>query len=464
MARNDGWRAAGLERQVDAVIGAGWLLAAQPDAKRLGIDPEEAEDLADQIEAAHEDYANDVGFYCDAGRRGPLSTVLALAFRHRVSQGEAFGSLMWLPRGGRYATAMMVVDPDRVSNPRNAPNTAGLYQGVEMDPVSSAAVAYHVQAQHPADDVYIGRTLDAWVRVPRETDWGRPIMVHAFEPRRAGEVRGVSPLAPIMKKAKQVSRYDEAELQAAILNAVMAAYVESLGGVGDAAAMSGQAFDDYYGDRAEHYTAAPIHLDGVQISYGYPGDKLTLTKPGHPNSGFEAFQRAALRNISSTMGISYEQLTMDWSQVNYSSARAALVEVWRGLTARQTNFAAQFMAPWYAAWLEEAIAIGAVVPPKRAKSFAEARSAYVAAEWIPPGRGWVDPLKEVDAAVARMGGMISTLADETAQQGGDWKKKLRQRAREDRFLKDLGLTRPEAARAAGGYPSDPAAAGQGATP
>jgi lambda family phage portal protein len=458
IARNDGWASAGIERQVDAVIGAGWLLAAQPNAAAIGISIEEAEELADAIEAEFEQYANDPGFYCDAGRRGPIASVLALAFRHRVSDGESCGALMWMERGGPYATAMMVIDPDRVSTPWGRRDSETLFQGVELDPLSSAAVAYHVRSAHPADNVLSGVAASTWERVPRETPWGRPRFVHAFEPRRAGQVRGVSPLAPILKKLKQIGRYDEAELQAATLNAVLAAFVESMGGAADAEKMVGEVLGPLQSGRAAHYADAPVLVDGVEISYGYPGDKLTLTKPGHPNAAFDVFVRAALRNVATAMGISYEQLSMDWSQVNYSSARAAIVEVWRGLTARHANFAAQFMAPWYAAWLEEAIDKGRIRLPRRAKPFAEARAAYVAAEWIPPGRGWVDPLKEVDAAVTRMDGLISTLADETAQQGGDWKKKLRQRAREDRFLASLQLQRGAPARAAGGYPSDPSPA------
>ena len=94
-----------------------------------------------------------------------------------------------------------------------------------------------------------------------------------------------------------------------------------------------------------------------------------LTKPSHPNSVFEAFERASLRNIASAMGMTYEQPSMDWGQVNYSSARAALLEVWRGFAARKEHFAQAFMAPIYAAWLEEAIDRGIITLPKGRAGF-----------------------------------------------------------------------------------------------
>jgi hypothetical protein len=49
-----------------------------------------------------------------------MGGLLALAFRHRLMDGEALAAILWLPRGGRYATAIQVIDPDRLSNPYNA--------------------------------------------------------------------------------------------------------------------------------------------------------------------------------------------------------------------------------------------------------------------------------------------------------------------------------------------------------
>lgn len=453
IARNDGWASAAVDRQVDALIGAGWLLAARPNASALGMDPQAADELADAIEAEWEIYANDPSFWCDAGRRGPAAMVLALGCRHRMSEGESLGVLVYEERGGPYATAMMVIDPARLSTPNGVMDTDRMVQGVELDGYG-AAIAYHFQSRHPSETSLSGSGLDTWERVPRETSWGRPRVVHAFEARRAGQVRGVSPLAPILKKLKQLVRYDEAELQAATLNAVLAAFVESAGGPADAGLMVGDVADELEDRRIDHYKDAPVRIDGVQVAYGFPGDKLTLTKPGHPNAAFEAFVRAGIRNVASAVGLSYEQLSMDWSQVNYSSARAALVEVWRGLTARHSSFAAQFMGPWYAAWLEEAIDKGRVKLPAGAPDFQASRAAYVAADWIPPGRGWVDPLKEADAAVTRRQAKMSTLADEVGQQGGDWKQVLRQQAREKRLMDSLGLADEQPGRAASGYPSD----------
>lgn len=229
--------------------------------------------------------------------------------------------------------------------------------------------------------------------------------------------------------------------EAAVLNAVMAAFVESpfdhdqfasaLGG--------GEELSAYQQQRLDYYQAAPINVGGAKIAFTFPGEKVTLTKPSHPNSVFEAFERASLRNIASAMGMTYEQLSMDWGQVNYSSARAALLEVWRGFTARKEHFDQAFMAPIYAAWLEEAIDRGIITLPNGAPDFAEAKAAYCSAKWIGPGRGWVDPHKEATAASERLAANLSTLERECAEQGEDYLETIQQRARERKEMMALGL-------------------------
>ncbi|WP_187371564.1 phage portal protein [Methylobacterium oryzihabitans] len=449
LARNDGWASGGITRQVDAIIGAGWRLSAKPNARSLGlrtatgaIDYDAADEFGSDIEAAWRDYVEDPDCWCDVGRRFTMGGLLALAFRHRIMDGEALAALLWRPRGGPFATAVQIIDPDRLSNPSNGFEQKYLRQGVELDG-DFAPVAYHIRVSHPGD-LYLGTDPWRWERVPRETSFGRRVMVHAYEPERADQIRGTPLLAPVIKKLKMLGRYDEAELQAAVLNAILAAFIESpydhdqvasLMSDGDAA----EELSAYQRMRLGFHEAAPLKLGGVKLNFLSPGEKVSLTNPNHPNQVFEHFTRASLRNVASAMGMTYEQLSMDWGQVNYSSARAALLEVWRGFTARKEHFAAQFMQPIYAAWLEEALDRGIVRAPKGAPPFRAKKAAYCAAKWIGPARGWVDPLKEASAAIERLDAGMSTREREAAEQGSDWQEDAQQQARERRYLQALGI-------------------------
>jgi lambda family phage portal protein len=440
IARNDGWASASMSRSLDLVIGSGWRIAVDLPYLTLNLDPDEADALADQIEEAWTAYAEDPGFWCDASRQGTMASVIGLGYRHRLADGEALAEICWdETRGAPYGTFVKIVDPDRLSNPNGAPDSIDRRAGIQLDP-HGAAIGYHIRTNHPDDDMVLGARIAEWVYVERETEWGRPIMVHAFEADRAGQFRGVPPLAPILRKLKQMVKYDEAELQAAMVNAVLAAFITAPGNHDELAeAMTVKQLEELNGARLGAYREAPPRLPGGTMHFLYPGDNVTLTQPGHPNSSFEAFFRAALRNVASTVGLTYEQLTMDWSQVNYSSARAALLEIWRGLTARKDRFAAQFMNQIYRAWLEEYFDKGFIKIPAKCPSFEAAPAAWCRVDWIGPARGWVDPQKEAQAAGTRMSLGISSLERECAEQGQDWKQVTRKRARERRFLIANGL-------------------------
>lgn len=451
LARNDGWAAGGVTAVVDSIIGAGWRLSAKPNARSLGIvtpkgevDFDRVDEFASDIEAAWKDFAEDPDFWCDAGRRTGMGGILALSFRHRMIDGEALAAVLWERRGGPYATCIQVIDPDRLSNPGSSFESKQIRQGVELGQLGDP-VAYHIRVSHPGD-LFVGAEPWRWERIPRETSFGRRNVVHAFEADRAGQVRGVPILAPVVKKLRMMGRYDEAELQAAVLNAILAAFIESPYDHEQVAALmddkggeGAQELSTYQDLRLGFHEAAPLSLGGVKLNFLSPGEKVSLTNAAHPNTVFEHFQRAGLRNVASALGTTYEQLSRDWGQVNYSSARAALLEVWRGFTARKEHFATQFMQPIYGAWLEEAIAIGAVKLPKGAPDFRARKAAYCAARWIGPARGWVDPLKEASAAIERVDSMLSTREREGAEQGGDWEEDLQQIARERRTMKALGL-------------------------
>ena len=72
--------------------------------------------------------------------------------------------------------------------------------------------------------------------------------------------------------------------------------------------------------------------------------------------------------------------------------------------------------------------------------FYENRQAYLRCAWIGTGRGWVDPVKEAQAAELRMKIGVSTLRDECAEQGKPWREVIEQRARERKYQREVNKT------------------------
>lgn len=440
LVRNDGWASSGVQKLVDAAIGGGWRLSSKPDWFFLGQPREWAQKFGDRVESLWAIHAQDPRRYVDYERKLDFAGLLALKFRHRMTDGESLSVMRWRERGGMFATCEQVIDPDRLSNPNWRSDTEFLRGGVELDS-DGAAIAYHIRSAHPGE-TYRGAQRAIWEPVERETEWGRPIVIHHFEPSRAGETRPVSPLAPVLAKFRMLNRYDTAELQAAILNAIFAAFLESPFS-GEDIVNSMDAVTQYQDLREETAKRTGLRVDGVRINMLAPGEKFSMPQATRPAVAFAAFEAACIRNIAGAMGLSYEQLAMDWSKTNYSSARAALVEVWRFIAARRQHFASGAVMPHYMAWMEEAFDKGLLEAPPGAPSFEEAPFAYLGCQWIGPPRGWVDPVKEAQGAQLRMESALSTLEQESAEQGLDYHEVLEQRARERREMEALGLPIPE---------------------
>jgi lambda family phage portal protein len=159
----------------------------------------------------------------------------------------------------------------------------------------------------------------------------------------------------------------------------------------------------------------------------------------------------ALRALAPIFGLTYEQLSNDWGNVNYSSARAALIEIWRTIDADRSEFTIRFCTPIYQAVIWEAIERGMISLPPGAPDFVTNMAHYTRCRWIGPGRGWVDPVKEATGAGMRVDRFFTDAEQEAAEQGEDIMENMENAARLQARAKELGLAWPGAA--------DPAMAG-----
>lgn len=456
--RNDPNAKAAVDRLVDLVVGPGLHLAANPDGTALGIaDRKELRTFARAMQAEWRLFSKDPRRTCDAQRKLSMNGLFRLFARTWIVAGEALAVLSWrdAPAGQRqrYSTCVMAIDPDRMSNPNNMQESPTLRGGVEMD-AFGAPIAYHIRNAH-VGDWWDAEAAWTWTRVPRATEWGRPIVVHGFEPDREGQTRAISPFVSLITRLKMIFKHGESELASAAANALFAAFVTSDLPVDDVAErMSPQAAT--YADKfVDHYTKHPAHVGGVRIPVMMPGSEIKMNNAPRQTASFASFQTAFLQSIASALGLTYEQLSMDWSRVNYSSARAALNEVWRSVKRMCSVFVEQIVEPIYYAVMEEAFDRGYLKLPASAKPlgmegiaandnlsvFQSMPGALLRARWIGPGRGWIDPLKEAQSSALRMGSRISNLQMECADQGHDYEDIIDQIEVEEEYLAERGLTR-----------------------
>lgn len=455
LARNDGWAAGAVTRFLDNVVGANFRPISKPDYRALAaysglkaFDATWADEYGQAVEAAWRTWANDVGKYCDTQRSLTIAQIFCLAYRHKLIDGDALAMVHFLPErmkigAARYATAIQVIDPDRLSNPQNRFDDEFNRGGVVIDGYG-AATAYNIRQAHQGDWWAAQKSL-TWVEIAREHDFGRPIIVHDFNHHRADTHRGgAGILTPVMNRLKMLAKYDSTELDAAIVNAIFGAYVESPYDpqLVQEALGEGETLGAYQDARSGFHEKRRIALNGVVMPQMFPGEKINTVHAERPSGNFEAFEGAVLRNFSAGTGLSAQQVSNNWSDVNYSSARGALLEAWKTLARERSDFAVGFASPIYGAALEEFDDLGDLPLPAGAPEFVECRTEYSACVWMGPGRGWIDPVAEKQGAVLGMDAGLSTLEQECAEQGLDWEVILDQRAREVKAFKDRGLVPP----------------------
>lgn len=435
LSRNNGVARGALHTIKDNVVGTGLRLNARPDYEALGMDKEWADDWARKVESMFKLYAD--SFDIDAAREMNFTGLTRQVFLSQLEAGAGLGLVHWLPgRGRQYGTTIQLIDPDRVSNPLNQMDETLLRGGIKLNRYGEK-LGFWIRKRHPGDGILMGNTMDDWEYVPTRTRFGRRKVIHVMDAERVGQTHGKPTLTPVMSEFKMLGHYQRTELQAAIVNSMIAAFVESSASSAELSEMFGESYEEYKDDRDRWN----VKLEGGAIIPLHPGDRLQSFTPSRPATAFGDFVEASMRNIATGVGISYELLLKDFSKTNYSSARAALLEAWRTFKSQRQVLSAQWAQPVYELWLEEAVNRGLVDAP--GFNDPNMRAAYTRARWIGPGRGWIDPVKEAQAANMRMESGISTLEDECAEQGKDWEDVVRQRQRERAFMEELGVPHPD---------------------
>lgn len=443
MIRNHGLTSGAVQIHLDNIIGAGLRLAAKPDWRALGLTAQQAADWSRHVETEFRQWADDIDCYCDASRRKRFAGILAQGYRSYLNSFEILGTLEWLNRpGARYRTAVQLIDPARLSNPAGRQDSTSLRGGIELDGMG-APVAYWISSGIPGDPMQTG--MVQWRRVPRETPWGRRMVIHVYDEERAGQTRGKNGIVSVLAKLKMLEKFEQVTLQAAILNAMYAAVIQSsmdwqtVGAAVGAPGSGGSPVVSYMKDRATWHQGGNVRYNGVKIPHLFPGEELKLLSPQHPSAAFSQFEEATLRHIAGGLNLSYEQMSRDYSKSNYSSARAAMLEGWRFFSSRRHFIGGWFATQVYAAWLEEAMDRRIVETPAGAPGFLEAKTAWSRCKWIGPGRGHIDPLKEANATKVEYSMGLTTLEKEAAERGEDWEELLEQRAYERQRMTELGI-------------------------
>ena len=445
LSRNHGLASGAIETRKDSIVGTGLRLCLKPDFRALGISEDAAEEWADYVEALWRQFADDLVHNPSCARQSMSQAErLRMVESNCILFGESVAIAEWKPdRDGPWATCFRMVSPARLSNPNDAQDTDRLRGGIEHDG-DDRPTHYHFRKALRSDARFgAGTNAYEWERVPKKLAWGRPVVIHVFDQIEAGQSRGVGGMASILADFKMTSRMEKTQLQAALLQATYAAVIESsLESARDAigATTGSTPLQSYLGDLLDFHKGTNVKFDGVKIPHLFPGEQLKLLSPQHPGPNADVMLRYWQRHMAGGFNMSYEEFSRDWSQSNYSSARAGLMQAARFIKSRRHFVCGKQATLELSAWMEEGFDKGLIKPPPGAPDFWDMPWAYVRCEWIGSGREHIDPQKEWNAIETEYGLDAISMEEICAIHGRDWKEVLAQKAREQKYAAKLGLT------------------------
>jgi lambda family phage portal protein len=395
---------------VENVIGTGIGMQAEVRASRDNL----RASVNDAIETAFWQWSR--ADRCHTGGQLHFADIERQAVGQVFEAGEVFIRLHYRPFGdSAVPLGLELIEPERLADDYAEPGplAAGnkVIHAVEVDDFYRPQ-AYWIRRLHPGELRVDTNSTDRVERVPAEQ------IVHLRLIDRWPQVRGEPWMHAVIRKLADIDGYTEAEIVAARAASMYFGTIET---DEETAALGEEQEDGSY----------QLPLEPGMIEKLRPGEKLNFVNPNRPNSALDPFLRYMLREMAAGVGTSYESLSRDYSQSNYSSSRLALLEdrdTWRAL---QQWFIRCFRERLHREFLRQAV-LARAVPGVSVAEYAADPSKFEAVSFKPRGWSWVDPTKEVEAYRQAVISGFTTVADVIAETGGgrDLETVLQQRRRE----------------------------------
>jgi len=424
------------------IVGEGLRLKSTIDADFLDMSLDEAAAWQRAAEREFELWARSK--FCDSTRANNFYEIQQVACMSWLMNGDACVLLEYEPSSRMFPCGLRLhlIESDRVSTPQSTGNNVYLYatdpdtnnrifNGVEVDS-NNRIVAYHICSAYPNSSLYVQKE---WKRVKAFGDkTGTPNVLMIYETERAEQYRGVPYLAPVIESLKQLTRYSEAEMMAAVINGFFTVFITSEKSTSETGFTGVVDEDDRVTDDDVNY-----EIGSGMVNMLAPGEKIEIADAKRPSSNFDAFTTSLAKYVGAALEIPVELLVKNFSSSSYSASRAALLEAWKAFRMKRSWLAADFCQPVYEIFLTEAIANGRLKAPG---FFLDPliRAAYCKAQWNGPAQGMIDPVKEVNAAEKRINIGVSTRQRETIEMtGGDFDSNVAQLEREAQLMKEAGI-------------------------
>lgn len=285
--------------------------------------------------------------------------------------------------------------------------------GIEFDS-EGRRTAYWLFRDHPGSEKPLARLAEPSVRVPASE------ILHVFDPQRPGQQLGVTRFAPVILRTRDIHDYEEAELVRKQTEACLVGFVEDANPDQTETQTVGASVVDSNGDLVETFRPG-------MMAYVPPGRRVQFNQPSAAG-GYADYMRSQLRGMAAGLGVPYELMTGDLSQVSFISGRMGLLSFRRRVRQLQNKvLIPQFLDQVWDWFIDYGQASGAVIAGR------------IWCKWTPPRWESIQPLEDAQADLTDMRSGARTFAQVVTERGGDPADHLREIAEHNGMADQLGV-------------------------
>ena len=360
---------------------------------------------------------------CEMSRKLSFVQVCMQIINAAARDGEAL--VRKVNTGNDWHFALQLLDIERLDERKNEQLRDGrlIKMGVELLPTGEP-IAYHLLKQHPNDIYpysYRGREAE---RVPASEIYH----IGMFE--RPEQTRCLPWALSAMLRLENIGGYEEAAVIASRYGAAKMAYWEQgentdPDSLADDKGADGQLFTDF---------------EPGEIRIGPNGAKLNTIDWKYPHEQYEMFVTACLRGIASGIGVTYSSLSSDLTKTSFSSGRTGVLDERDAWMTLQGWLIESFLEPFYADWLKMALMTGQVTTPRGGVIGPDKLDKFNTPQWRGRRWSWIDPEKDVNAAILAIDNGLASRRQIAAERGLDLEEVWTDLKAEQEIAAKMGLT------------------------
>lgn len=284
---------------------------------------------------------------------------------------------------------LQVLEPDFLDHNKDGQTFSDgdyLVQGVQFNK-AGIRIGYWLFDRHPGDNSVSSSLSSKFVKAEN--------ILHLYEVERAGQVRGTPGGSSAMLRLKDFDDYEDAQLMRQKVAACFAAFIKNSA---DSVAIGGATPTD---------TDLGAKLEPGAIQKLRAGEEITFASPPGTD-GYSEYSRSIMRGVAAGFDVTYESITGDLSNVNFSSGRMGRLEFQGAVSDLQQDVIISMFCDPAWTWFMDALKLAKGIDKNG-----------MSVDWTTPRREMIDPVKETEAMIAAIRAGLMSWQDAIRMLGGD---------------------------------------------